>query len=201
MSARNDSKTSVTLLGRLASRPADQAAWVEFVDRYGRRVLHWARAWGLQEADVQEVSQQVLTKVFVQLPKFDYDPSRSFRGWLKTVVQSAACDALAAVPKDAGTGGTDVHQAIDAVEARGDLARRIEEEYDVELLEQATRIVRQRVELRTWRAYELTACERRPPSEVAGTLGMKVGTVYQAKSSILQQLRNQIAELETNGSA
>jgi RNA polymerase sigma-70 factor (ECF subfamily) len=141
-----------------------------------------------------------LTKVFVQLPKFVYDPSRSFRGWLKAVVQNAASDALAAVPKDAGTGGTDVHQAIDTGQARGDLVQRIEEEYDLELLEQATRIARQRVEPQTWTAYELTAGERRPPAEVADTLGMKVGTVYQAKSSILRQLRSEIARLETSGS-
>jgi RNA polymerase sigma-70 factor (ECF subfamily) len=195
----NDSKTSVTLLGRLAQSPADQAAWVEFVDRYGKRVLHWARACGLQEADVQEVSQQVLTKVFVQLPRFVYDPSRSFRGWLRTIVRHAAHDALSSVPRDAGIGGSETSSLLESVEAQADLARRMEEEYDLELLEQASRIVRERVEPQTWKAYELTACERRTPSVVAGTLGMKVGTVYQAKSSILHQLRDEIARLESRG--
>jgi RNA polymerase sigma-70 factor (ECF subfamily) len=75
----------------------------------------------------------------------------------------------------------------------------MEEEYDLELLEQASRIVRERVEPQTWKAYELTACERHTPSVVAGTLGMKVGTVYQAKSSILHQLRDEIARLESRG--
>jgi RNA polymerase sigma-70 factor (ECF subfamily) len=200
MAAPSNSSTSVTLLGRLASSPSDQAAWGEFVDRYGKRVLQWARAWGLQDADVQEVSQQVLTRVFLQLPKFRYDPSGSFRGWLRTIVHHAAHDALAAAPRDAGAGGTESLRLLDNLEARSDLVRRIEREFDLELLEQATRDVRQRVEPATWRAYELTACEQRPPAEVAATLGMKVGAVYQAKSSVLRQLRDEIARFEARGS-
>ena len=199
MPAQNDSSTSITLIGRLAQNPVDQAAWVEFVDRYGRRVLHWARAWRLQEADVQEVSQRVLTKVFVQLPRFVYDPSRSFRGWLRTIVEHAVHDALATTPKDAATGLTDTMHLLGTVEARVDLARRIEQEYDLEMLEQASAIVRQRVEPQTWKAYELTTRDQRAPAEVARNLGMNVGAVYQAKSSILHQLRQEISRLEASG--
>ena len=37
----NGSETSTTLLGRLALFPLDQAAWEEFVRRYGPSVLDW----------------------------------------------------------------------------------------------------------------------------------------------------------------
>jgi RNA polymerase sigma-70 factor (ECF subfamily) len=189
----------VTLLGRLAATPADQAAWEEFVDRYGKRILQWARSWGLQEADVLEVSQQVLTRVYQKLPRFEYDPSRSFRGWLRTIVDHAAHDALGAAPRDAGTGASDTISLLKNVEARSDLVRKIEQEYDLELLEQATILVRQRVEPRTWQAYELTASGQCSPVEAARTLSMKVGTVYQAKSTVLQQLRAEISRLDKNG--
>jgi RNA polymerase sigma-70 factor (ECF subfamily) len=192
------SRTSITLIGRLAQSPADQAAWVEFLDRYGKRVFHWARAWGLQEADVQEVSQQVLTRVFLLLPKFVYDPSKSFRGWLRTIVSHAAQDALAAIPRHAGAGGTDTLRLLEDVAARTDLSQRLEEEYDLELLEHAQHSVRQRVETQTWKAYEMTTHDRQPPSEVAAALGMKIGAVYQAKSSVLGQLRDEITRLESN---
>jgi RNA polymerase sigma-70 factor (ECF subfamily) len=199
MPARKDSRTSVTLLGRLAMTPADQAAWEEFVDRYGKRILQWARAWGLQEADVLEVSQQVLTRVYQRLPRFEYDPSRSFRGWLRTIVDHAAIDALGASRRDAGTGTSETMSLLQNVEARSDLVRKIEQEYDFELLEQATLLVRQRVEPRTWQAYEMTAGGTCSPADAARTLSMKVGAVYQAKSNVLQQLRTEISRLEKNG--
>ena len=46
-------KTSPTLLGRLRRDPKDQAAWSEFVARYGPRIRRWCHGWGLQEADAQ----------------------------------------------------------------------------------------------------------------------------------------------------
>ena len=35
------SVTSATLLLRLGQRPSDQAAWEEFVDRYGGMIYSW----------------------------------------------------------------------------------------------------------------------------------------------------------------
>jgi RNA polymerase sigma factor (sigma-70 family) len=195
MPARDDS-TSSLLLGRLALSPPDQAAWSEFVERYGPRIFHWCRAWGLQEADILDISQAVLTKLSVQLRHFEYDRSRSFRGWLRSLVRGSVQDALAARGRVFGTGTTDFLERLASVEARDDLVRRLEEEFDLELLEAAIRIVRQRVAPKTWDAYSLTAREGRPATEVAATLGMRVGTVYQAKSSVMQMLQEEVRKLE-----
>ena len=46
----HQSRTSVTLLGRLHHYPTDQAAWSDFVARYGPKILQWCRRWRLQEA-------------------------------------------------------------------------------------------------------------------------------------------------------
>src|SRR5215212_5323488 len=84
-----DSATSTSLLVRLQGVPADQASWAEFVRRYGARIHGWGRRWGLQEADAQDVSQDVLVKLTRAMQAFRHDPARSFRGWLKTVVHHA----------------------------------------------------------------------------------------------------------------
>jgi RNA polymerase sigma-70 factor (ECF subfamily) len=96
MMGPDQSKTSATLLGRLAASPPDQAAWSDCVDRHGPRILKWCSAWGLQEADLLDVSQAVLTKLAVQMRRFDYEPSKSFRGWLRTIVRNVANDAFSA---------------------------------------------------------------------------------------------------------
>ena len=62
-----DSCTSPTLLGRLRCQPVDQAAWGEFVDRYGPRIYQWCRRWDLQEADAQDVTQTVLLRLASKL--------------------------------------------------------------------------------------------------------------------------------------
>lgn len=195
MPARDDS-TSTTLLGRLAVSPPDQAAWNEFVERYGPRIFQWCRRWGLQEADVLDVSQAVLARLSTRLRRFDYDPSRSFRSWLHAMVRSTVLDGLSARGPVAGTGDTGMLQRLASVEARDDLIRRLEEEFDLELLEAAGARVRRRVAERTWDAYVLTAQEGRAAAEVAAMLGMRVGTVYQARSSVMQMLQEEVRKLE-----
>jgi RNA polymerase sigma factor (sigma-70 family) len=195
MTSRDESKTSPTLLGRLAASPLDQAASNEFVDRYGPRLLQWSRAWGLQEADSLDVSQTVLTRLAQRLRRFEYDPARRFRGWLRSLVKSAALDAMAARRRAVGTDAEEVAEKLASAEAREDLVRRLEEEFDLELLEAATAAVRGRVAARSWEAYHLTAFEGRDASEAAAMLGMRVGAVYQAKSSILQMLQQEVRRL------
>ena len=81
MHANYESRTSASLLARLRAAPADQAAWAAFVDRYGRKVYGWCRHWGLQEADAEDVTQNVLIELARQMAKFEYRTSGSFRGW------------------------------------------------------------------------------------------------------------------------
>src|SRR3954465_766402 len=81
--------TRVTLLTRLRQDPIDHAGWDEFVERYGRHIYRWCRQWKLQDADAEDVTQEILMKLTQKLRAFRYDPSRSFRSWLKTVTHHA----------------------------------------------------------------------------------------------------------------
>ena len=77
--------TSPTLLGRLRHEPADQAAWAQFVERYGRLAYAWCRKGAQQEADAEDVTQMVLVRLAERMRTFAYDPSKCFRGWLRTL--------------------------------------------------------------------------------------------------------------------
>src|SRR6266700_3016690 len=94
MGNTDSSATSPTLLGRLRGNPGDQAAWGDFVERYGRKIYVWTRARGLQEADAQDVTQNVLLELARQMSGFEYRPTGSFRAWLRTVAYRAWCDFL-----------------------------------------------------------------------------------------------------------
>jgi RNA polymerase sigma factor (sigma-70 family) len=188
------SETSVTLLTRVALLPPEPAAWNEFVDRYGPRIVKWSRAWGLQVADIDDVTQSVLTTLLVRLRQFVYDPSRSFRAFLRKVTNDTVCDVISARGRMAGASAT--LESLAGQKSRADLARGLEEEFDLELLEKATVIVRDQVDPRTWEAYRLTAEEGLTGAEAAARLGMGAGAVYQAKSSIIRRLHEQVRGLE-----
>jgi RNA polymerase sigma factor (sigma-70 family) len=197
MTRAANSGTRVTLLGRLRRDPSDQRAWAEFVDHYGGKVLHWCRAWGLQDADAADVTQAVLLQLAVSMRDFAYDPGKSFRAWLKTVARhalSAFLDRRARPGR--GSGETQVHEQLCSVAARDDLLGRLEEGFDLELLGEAARRVRLRVEPRTWEAFELTAREGLSGAEAAARVGMQVSQVYVAKRRVRQMLQEEVGRLE-----
>jgi RNA polymerase sigma-70 factor (ECF subfamily) len=181
----------------LRHEPANQAAWDDFVGRYGRTVYQWCRMWGLQEADAEDVTQNVFLALARQMQGFVYDPNGSFRGWLKTVAYRAWCDFLDGRKRAAtGSGDSAVANYLDSVEAGEDLARRLDDEYDRELLEQAMVRVQLRVQGHTWDAFRMTALEQRAGAETAEQLKMTVGAVYVARSKVQKMIQEEIRKLE-----
>jgi RNA polymerase sigma factor (sigma-70 family) len=189
--------TRISLLLRLRQEPADNGAWNEFVDRYGRLILAWCQQWGLQRADADDVSQNVLLKLAHHLRSFVYDPSRRFRGFLRTMAHNACKDYLKGKRRlVVGIAQASVYDVVASAEARDDLAARLEAAFDLERLEVAQMRVRQRIEPHTWEAFRLTALEGKSGADVAGVLHMQVGTVFKAKSKVQRMLREEIEHLE-----
>jgi RNA polymerase sigma-70 factor (ECF subfamily) len=193
----SDLRTSASLLVRLRQPETDQQAWAEFVHRYGPLLHRWCKHWKLQEADIEDVSQAVLAKLVSKLQAFEYDPARSFRAYLKTLTHYAWLDLLEGRQRaGAGAGGSACLELLASLEARDDLLRRLDEEFDQEVLEEATARVRARVEPHTWEAFRLTALEGLPGAAVAARLAMKVYTVFKAKSKVQKLLQEEVARLE-----
>jgi RNA polymerase sigma factor (sigma-70 family) len=191
MAAQDDSRTHPSLLGRVAADSGDQDAWRDFIARYGPKIYGWARAKGLQDADAQDVTAAVLQRLADRMRHFEYDPARSFRGWLRTLTQHAWADLLAA----RGSAVAIDLSAVGDIAARDDLVRRLEREFDLELLQEAQRRVRRQVAPTTWEAYRLTAVEGLGGAEVADRLGMKVANVFVAKSAVLARLKAEVRAL------
>ena len=190
--------TCVTLLTQLRQDPTDQAGWDEFVERYGRHIYRWCRKWKLQDADAEDVTQDILMKLSRKLRAFAYDPSRSFRGWLKTVAHHAWRDFHdGRRHARRAAGDSRVQGLMLTLEAREDLAQRLEEAFDLELLEAAKVRVRLRVAPHTWEAFRLMALEGLPVAEVADRAQMQVAMVYVAKSKVQRMLQEEIEKLES----
>jgi RNA polymerase sigma-70 factor (ECF subfamily) len=196
-SASLSQATSPTLLGRLGRSPTDQAAWAAFIDRYGPKIFAWCQHWKLQQADAEDVTQMVLLKLSRCLTTFAYDPSKSFRAWLKTLTRNALADFLESRKAAmVGSGDTQVLQRLASIEARDNLEARLEREFDNELLDEAMARVQLRVTAEKWEVFRLLALEQLPGAEVAQRVKMKVATVYVVRSKVQKMLEEEIRKLE-----
>jgi RNA polymerase sigma factor (sigma-70 family) len=171
--------------------PQNHAAWERFIARYGPMIRGWCGHWFPREAD--DKACDVFSELIFKMMTFEYNASKGrFRGWLKTVTHNM----MAGLKKDILRQQDDDHNPLDLAEASDDLAARLAAEFDLEQFEQAKDKVRERVEPHTWAAYLATAEEWRKPAEVARDLGMKVGTVFQAKHSVIEKLKQEIEKLQ-----
>src|SRR5581483_7110570 len=191
--------THSSLLSRLRRVPVDQAAWEAFVDRYVQTIYEWARTLArshrLPESDVEEVTANVLGRLVRKLRRFRYDPTKSFRGWLRTVTKHALRDLAKTHRRWRGSrssGDTDIWAILLTVEARKDLQAALRESFDLELYDEALARIQGRVPPEMWHAFTLTAKEGLSGAEAARRLGTSVVTVYKRKSRVLDLLKKEV---------
>lgn len=195
-------ETRHSLIARVCNR-GDQEAWREFVAVYVPAVYRLARTRGLQPADADDLTQQVLMAVSHAVADWEPDPARGrFRSWLATIVRNAAVNALTRQPPDAAAGGSDVLDLLWEQPAPGDTtgeALRLEARRG--LFRLAAARVRENVGRATWEAFRLTAVDGRSAEEAAAALGKTAGAIYAARGRVVRRLREEIErhERETAG--
>lgn len=190
--------TSTTLLRRLSQQPVDELAWNDFVDRYAPLLLNWSKSWGLQAADAEDVAQSVLVELARQMKAFQYDHSKSFRGWLRTIARRTWYHFLNDRPH-AQRSASDPRELFDTTATGDSFLELLEQESRRELLEIAMDRVRRRVHPHTWEAFRLLTLEERSGMEVAQALGMNVGAVFVAGSKVRKMLREVLERLDPEG--
>jgi RNA polymerase sigma-70 factor (ECF subfamily) len=180
--------------------PKNSAAWAAFIGQYRDPIVRYCRRrFRMQDAACEDVAQDVVLKLIGVMQKFSYDPAKSFRGWLKTVTTNAVRDYLRAEGnrRDAAAADSRVYellQSVPAAEVTEELSNLLSESLLRDLLADAERLVRDRVDSGTWRAYELRR-EDVPAKEVSAELGMKSAAVHKAFSRVKQMLREEVALL------
>jgi RNA polymerase sigma-70 factor (ECF subfamily) len=179
--------TSVSLLERLRGR-ASKPSWERFVRLYTPLLYFWVRRLNLQEQDAADLVQDVLTTLVEKLPEFEYDPSKSFRAWLRAVTLNRWRNHQRRRP--AASLGDDAEElAGHAAEAMDTLA---ETEYRDYLVGRALRLMRAEFETQTWKVFWEHVALGRPSADVAREFGISVESVYAAKSRILRRLRQEL---------
>ncbi len=159
---RDAPTTDISLIARLASDPNDPDAWSRFVFVYGPHLLEWCRRFGVQDADARDVTQEVLLRLLKRMGQFRYDPSKRFRGWLRTMVRDAWFEW--AERRRSGDQSNSIAELAGLLDdsVGDDLVARIEREHERELFALAMSRIGRRVEPRTLEAFRLLALEGLP---------------------------------------
>jgi RNA polymerase sigma factor (sigma-70 family) len=190
--------TRASLLVRL-SDPRDEQAWGEFMDIYSPLVRRLARQRGMQDADADDLLQEVFRAVARALERGLYDPRRgSFRGWLFQIARNLMVNFLVSQKRHPqGSGNTDMQRLLeDQPAAEGKESALFEAEYRRGLLYWAADQVRADFSDLTWQAFWLAAVEGKAAKDVAQTLHTTVGTVYHCKSRVMARIRRKIEAVE-----
>ena len=184
-----DVSTHKSLLARLGDRE-DSSAWTEFCHRYGALIQNFARRRGLQEAEREDILQEVLFSLMKSMPGFEYDPSKGkFRSYLKTVVLHTIYRKSCQSGREQSL--EDVGPAVDAAMADMHIEESWEHEWRQYHLRRAMRKIDAEFNETDRTAFELYALEGQDVSEVGAVLGLSTDQVYQAKSRI----KNRLTEL------
>ncbi len=150
----------------------------------------------MQDADAQDLSQDVLVRVSKSIDRWEPQAGIRFRHWLRKVATNAI---VTAVTKSAPVGVLDGSVADQILAETPEVIAAKSELYDECFRERylrAATIVRGDVSPVTWAAFEQTVVQGRSCEEVAVTLGKSLGTIYAARSRIIKRLQSEVQRLE-----
>ncbi|WP_165068502.1 RNA polymerase sigma factor [Paludisphaera rhizosphaerae] len=191
----DDPKTDAELLEKVKD-VQDEQAWRELVRRYRTVVRRYCRGEATREGE--ELAQGVWLKLVRELPTFDYDPSRSFRGLLRTMSRNAAVDHFRRLGRAPAVERLGDREPIAPREFTTTLrgGRRLSPQEAASLQE----AVRKQVRPDAWEIFRRCAIEGERISDVARELGRNYAAVYMACERVRFKVRKE-ADRRLGGAA
>ena len=190
-------ETHPSLIVRIRD-PDDREAWFEFAEVYRPVIIRLARAKGLQDADADDLAQQVMVSVAGAIERFEADDKRArFRTWLRRIVENAVLNTLTRAKPDRAAGDSETRAALTDEPAVTEWeSEQLETEYRREVFRWAALQIRGEFQDDSWQAFWETAVNGRDVDEVAATLGKRRGAVYAARSRIMRRLKEKVLQFE-----
>ncbi len=185
-------ETSETLIQRVKD-PRDAAAWRAFTEIYRPVVYRMARGRGLQDADAEDLVQQVMLSISNAIER--WEPGLPpFRHWLRKLARNAIINAITRRKPDLGAGSTSVREMLDAVPESSPLTRELETQSREETMRWAAEQIRREYSDATWQMFWRTSIDGEPVAHVARDLSRSTGAVYMARYRVMQRLKEKVNE-------
>jgi RNA polymerase sigma factor (sigma-70 family) len=190
-------ETSASLLDRLQSEP-DAASWQRLIDLYTPLLHGWLRRYSLQQADADDLVQEVLGVVVREMPQFQHNTQKgAFRRWLRTILINRLRNFWRSrQSRPLATGNSDVESMLDQLEdPASDLSRHWDQEHDRYIIGRLLELIEPEFSPSTRQAFRAVMFDGKTEDAVAGELGISVNAVFIAKSRVLNRLRQEMKGL------
>lgn len=193
--------TSISLLERL--HDDHSGAWNQWQAIYAPMLRAWMRRYDVQDADADDLIQEVMLAVAKEVGTFDHNGRYgAFRSWLKRILVHRLRDFWRARQRRAvATGDSDVFQRLKQLEdPASELSQLWDHEHDRYVLGKLLVLAEPNFAPETWRAFRRVVIDRVSAVEVATECGMTPNAVFVAKSRVLSRLRQEAAGLVESSS-
>lgn len=153
--------------------PNNRLAWEQFVEIYRPVIYRIAIAHRMQDADAQDLSQQVLLAVASAVQRWEKaNEGTRFRHWLRRIARNAIHNAVTRRPPDQPAGSLSIDELLAELPQREDATElMIDLEYRRELYLRAAEVVRADICPDTWKDFELTVIDGLSNAQAVHTLG------------------------------
>ncbi len=189
--------TSVSLLERLCDR-ADRQAWDRLVSNYEPWLRGWLMRHGLQQADLDDVLQEIFLAVSQNLGEFVHNGrAGAFRCWLRTILTHRVRHFLRGRRRrQAWMTEGNLPDWLDQLEDPSSaLSQQWDLEHDRHLVRRMLAEIQAELHPTTWQIFQMLVLEDRPAAEVARQFATTANAVYVAKSRVLSRLRLELRGL------
>lgn len=186
--------TKLSLLALAANH--DALAWNKIVKLYAPLILTWCRRQGLNEADGQDVAQDVFVTLAKSLPEFSKTrEGDSFRAWLATITRTRISDFYRRRAKSpVANGGSTANQFLqEAPELDATASFEISESDRKVVLHRALELIRGDFDETTWKAFWGTTVDGKDATTVSIEIGVSSNAVRKSKARVLKRLREELS--------
>lgn len=174
--------TRYTLIQRVKD-PNNQHAWSVFTESYSGYITAVLLKVGIVAADVEDIRQDVMLKLWHKLPSFEYVPKQAkFRSWLYRVISNTAYTYLSS---QGAKGKREVSYFQDGGEQSSKLVEMMDEEWKSFICEKALNNIKGVFSEQSIEIFE---------SSLKGVSVAKLAEKFQLKENTVYRIKNRVKE-------
>jgi RNA polymerase sigma factor (sigma-70 family) len=207
--AADSLKTRTTLLSKV--RRGEEDGWSRFYELYEDFIYSAAKGAGLSHEESKDVVQEAMITIRNYINNFVPDESRGrFRTWLRKIIQSRIADQYRKKKRNpldkvanhspredsATTSNTNRIPDLNQVE----LDRLVDGKLEQAILTEARKLVKEKVRMEDYQAYDLFNIQELSARDVAASLGINAVTVrvrsFRVRRVVEREVRRIVKMLE-----
>lgn len=183
--------TSQNLLRRIKTSFHSEE-WNRFVRIYTPLISRWLTRFGIADADVPDLTQEVLHAAATDVTRFEHNGRQgAFRNWLRTIALNRCRRHWRKQSRQPGSQKWEsvAEQLDELADPLSELSRKWDQEHDSYVLRGLFEAMEREFDLEALQVFDELVLQEQAPSQVAQNHGWTVGKVYKTKFRIMQRLR------------